>query len=113
MRYGDLASFPSTQTEPLNQSGSVDIVALYHDASETIYLPESWSGRTPAELSILVHELVHHAQNLAGQRFACPEEREKLAFEAQQRWLRPFGETLQSAYGIDPLTLLVRTSCFF
>jgi hypothetical protein len=46
-------------------SSQQDIVAVYSDATRTIYLPEGWTGTTPTELSILVHELVHHVQNIA------------------------------------------------
>ena len=90
-----------------------DIVALYDDRSSTIYLPEDWSGATPAELSMLVHELVHHIQNQAGLSFECPEAREKQAFAAQELWLAQFGTNLTAEFGIDTFTLFVRTSCFY
>jgi hypothetical protein len=38
-------------------SSQQDIVAVYSDATQTIYLPEGWTETTPTELSILVHEL--------------------------------------------------------
>ena len=88
-----------------------DIVAVYDDEARTIYLPEGWSGKAPGELSVLVHEMVHHIQNVAGLRFACPEEREKTAFEAQERWLGRFGSDLMTEFGLDPFTLLTRTNC--
>ncbi len=75
-----------------------------------IFLPEGWSEKTPSELS---HKMVHHIQNMAGLKFACPEEREKMAFEAQERWLALFGRTLQTEFGLDPFTLLVRTNCLY
>jgi hypothetical protein len=53
-----------------------DTVALYDDATQTIYLPQNWSDRTPAELSVLVHEMVHHFQNVLGLRYECPQARE-------------------------------------
>lgn len=88
-----------------------DIVAVYDDDARTIYLPEGWTGRTPAETSILVHEMVHHAQNLAGTRFECPQAREKPAYEAQSRWLGERGSDLEREFGIDGFTRLVLTSC--
>ncbi|AZN98644.1 hypothetical protein EJ066_16550 [Mesorhizobium sp. M9A.F.Ca.ET.002.03.1.2] len=88
-----------------------DVIAVYDDEARTIYLPEGWSGKTPGEQSVLVHEMVHHIQNVAGMRFACPEEREKTAFEAQERWLGRFGSDLVREFGLDPFTLLVRTNC--
>jgi hypothetical protein len=91
--------------------GSSTIVALYDDADRAIYLPETWTGDTPTELSVLVHEMVHHLQNLAGMRFACPAAREKLAYAAQRDWLALFGRDLFTDFETDPFTLLVRTEC--
>jgi hypothetical protein len=89
------------------------IVAVYDDTSRTIYLPDGWTGETEAQLSVLVHEMVHHLQNEMGQKFPCPAEREKLAFEAQEEFLAHYKLDLERAFGIDPLTRLVRTSCFY
>jgi hypothetical protein len=55
--------------------------------------------------------MVHHQQAAAGMRFACPGEREVLAYRAQGAWLGLFGETLESAFGIDAGTILVGTAC--
>jgi len=88
-----------------------DIVAVYDDSKRTIYLPEGWTGVTPAEQSLLVHEMVHHLQNLGNLKYECPEAREKLAFAAQKQWLELFGLGLLSEFELDPFTLLVRTSC--
>jgi uncharacterized protein DUF6647 len=88
-----------------------DIVAVYDDAKRTIYLPEGWTGVTPAEQSLLVHEMVHHLQNLGDLKYACLEAREKLAFAAQEQWLELFDRTLAGEFELDPFTLLVRTSC--
>ncbi|MEX0589978.1 MAG: DUF6647 family protein, partial [Xanthobacteraceae bacterium] len=45
-----------------------DVYALYVDTRRIIYLHEGWTGTTPAEVSVLVHELVHHLQNAAGMK---------------------------------------------
>ena len=88
-----------------------DVHAIYDDQSRTIYLPEGWAGTTPAEVSVLVHELVHHLQNVAGLANDCPEARERPAYRAQARWLELFGTNLADEFGIDAMTVLVRTSC--
>ena len=98
MRYGSKAKLPPGL-----------VVAVYDD--QTIYLSEAWTGHTPADLSVLVHEMVHHLQAAADMRFACPAEREVLAYHAQDAWLALFGESLESAFGIDAATLLVGTVC--
>ncbi|RWN02221.1 MAG: hypothetical protein EOR84_05140 [Mesorhizobium sp.] len=92
---------------------SEQVVALYHDDTRTIVLRPDWNAGSAADVSALVHELVHHLQNFESKTYACPEEREALAYDAQRRWLAFFGEDLESAFGIDPMTLLVRTTCAY
>jgi hypothetical protein len=87
------------------------ILAIYDDHTRTIYLPLGWSGTSPAELSVLVHEMVHHLQTKGGMTFECPAAREKLAYEAQEKWLGLFGRSLESEFGVDKFTLFVSTSC--
>lgn len=88
-----------------------EVVAAYDEANRIIYLTEGWTGRTAAELSVLVHEMVHHLQASASMRFACPAEQEVLAYQAQNAWLQLFGMDLESTFGIDPALLLVATVC--
>jgi hypothetical protein len=88
-----------------------DLEAVYDDRSRTIYLPEGWTGETPAEVSVLVHELAHHLQNTAEFKYDCAEAREKPAYQAQERWLELFGTSLAEEFAIDQMTLLVRTNC--
>jgi hypothetical protein len=90
-----------------------DTVAIYHDGTRTIYLPENWTGKTPGELSILVHEMAHHFQNLLELKHECPQEREKLAYLAQDRWLGLFGHSLASDFDLDPFSLFVKIKCFY
>ena len=84
LRFMTLLSDPGAQIAPNDRvsSAQYDTVAVYHNVTRTIYLPESWTGGTPAELSVLVHELVHHFQNVLGLKYECPQEREKLAYIA-------------------------------
>jgi hypothetical protein len=100
MRYG-----AGTEVRP------GEVIALYRDDLGTILVSDGWTGNTPAELSILVHEMVHHLQHAGDMRFACPAEREVLAYRAQNDWLGLFGETLETSFGIDAATLLVGTVC--
>jgi hypothetical protein len=41
-------------------AGHTDVVALYDDRTTTIYLSRGRDRRNPADVSVLVHELVHH-----------------------------------------------------
>ena len=88
-----------------------DIVALYDNRTRTIYLRQDWTGATPAELSVLVHEMAHHLQNVAGLKYDCAEAREKLAYEAQKKWLALYGRDLMKEFELDPFTLILRTNC--
>ena len=47
----------------------------------------------------------------AGAAYECPAEREKLTYEAQDKWLHLFGRNLEQEFEINGLALLVSTSC--
>ena len=96
----------------LNQP-ELDVVSLYSNEAKTIYLLDGWKGRTPGELSMVVHEMVHHLQNVGQLKFACPQEREKLAYSAQNDWLALFGSDLTREFQLDPFSVLVKTNCFY
>jgi hypothetical protein len=108
VKLGSLAEGGS-QATAADMSDSLH--AIYDDAERTIYLPAGWRLSSPRDLSLLVHELVHHLQNAGGLAYACPAAREKPAYEAQARWLAYAGDSLEESFGLDPMTLLVRTSC--
>ena len=90
-----------------------DTVALYEDNSRTIYLREGWTGATAAEISVLVHEMVHHLQNLRGEKFECAQAREMPAYTAQKKWLEASGLDFFREFETDPITLMLRTVCDF
>jgi hypothetical protein len=93
------------------KAGFANVVALYDGGSETIYLSEGWDRGDPVDVSVLVHELVHHLQQQAGLNYPCPQAREALAYEAQAQWLAMFGTTLEEEFQTNPLALKLRTSC--
>jgi hypothetical protein len=116
LRYQGLLSNPRSENAPSGDAGAAsrsDVVAIYSDATQTIYLPEGWTGTTAAELSVLVHEMVHHVQNVGGLKYQCPQEREKLAYMAQERWLGLFGHNLEADFELDAFSLLVKTRCLY
>lgn len=90
-----------------------DVVGLYVDETRTILLTEGWDAGDPADVSALVHELVHHLQNDAGARYWCSGEREAEAYAVQAEWLAQFDMTLESEFGLDPVTLELTTTCFY
>ena len=91
---------------------SYGIMSRYDDGRRTIHLPADWRGDSPAEISILLHQVVHHLQNVGGLRYGCPEERQKLAYLAQEKWLVAFGTGLKEKFAIDGDTFLFLTECY-
>ncbi len=63
-----------------------DVIAGYNDVRRVILLPDSWDDKSPADLSVLVHQMVHHLQNLSEIEYDCPGAREEPAYAAQDRW---------------------------
>jgi hypothetical protein len=80
-------------------------------ATQIAVLPDSWTGKTPSDLSILVHEMVHHLQNIAGLQFECSASREKAAYAAQEAWLALFGQSLLSEFELNQMALKLTTQC--
>jgi hypothetical protein len=93
--------------------GQRETLAAYDSLTRTVLLPEKWTGATVADVSMLVHETVHHLQNVAGLRYECPQASEKPAYEAQEKWLRLYGRDLAGEFELDGFTLLVTTQCFY
>ena len=88
-----------------------EAVAIYDEITGTIFLTEGWNSKNPVDVSVLVHEMVHHLQRKGGLRFACPAAREEAAYAAQDQWLRMFGRYLFDEFDLDAFTLKVTTSC--
>ena len=100
-----------TQAEEMDQSTQRRVVALYNIKSKTIFLPDDWIGKSPVDQSVLVHEMVHHLQNVANLKFECPMAREKLAYLAQDKWLGRFGTSLEKEFDVDMFTVLISSAC--
>jgi hypothetical protein len=90
-----------------------DLLAVYDRPSRTMYLREGWTGATAAEISVLVHEMVHHLQQEARIVYPCPAASEKLAYQAQEKWLARSNLSLEREFEVDRFTILVRASCMY
>jgi hypothetical protein len=88
-----------------------EVVAIYDDTSRTIFLPQGWTGATVAEQSVVVHEIVHHLQNLAGMKYECAGAREKPAYLAQNQWLKAHGLDLEKEFEVDMFTIVALSAC--
>lgn len=63
---------------------------LYDPDTQAIYLVQPWSARDPFDVSVLLHELVHHRQN-GGGHWYCPGAQELDAYRTQEAWLAELG----------------------
>ena len=88
-----------------------EVVAIYDDTKRIIYLPLGWTGTTASERSVLVHEMVHHLQNLGDLKYACGGAREKLAYLAQGKWLDVHDLDLEKEFDIDMFTIVMLSAC--
>jgi len=112
LRARDLASSQSF----IGNDGQVaqrEVVALYDNNTSTILLPDDWGGASPTDQSVLVHEMVHHLQNLGKLKFECPRAREKTAYLAQAKWLERFGLSLEKEFDVDMFTVLISSACMY
>ena len=66
------------------------IKGLYDAENATIWLVRPWSARDPRDVSVLLHELVHHRQ-VGAQHWYCPGAQELPAYRAQEAWLAELG----------------------
>ena len=108
-----IASDQLPDTAVINyQRSPQEMLAHYDDASKTIFLPDGWAGSTPAEMSVLVHAMAYHFQNVGGRaNYDCAEERKALPYEAQERWLGLYDRSLVKDFSIEPATLMLITQC--
>ncbi len=108
VRYRELGAKP----EHLWFSGRPNALDMtYDDAHGVIYLSEYWTGGSPAEISVLLHGLVNHTQREYGLTYACTQQREEVAFAAQEAWLKQFGRTLSDIFGLNEAAYMLSTQC--
>ncbi len=88
----------------------VVVYAHYNIDARLMTLPVTWSSTNPEDLSILIHEMVHHLQAEkwpGGKDAPCHGDREAAAYEAQRLFL----ESLGIVWDMDPMTLVMLTQC--
>ena len=84
----DIEIIGREQAENLRDAGersSGRTRGLYDDENQTIYLAEPWSSSNPHDISVLLHEMVHHRQS--GQHWYCQQAQEWRAYKIQAQWL--------------------------
>ena len=93
--------------------GCLNTVALYNRETQTIIINETFDPSKEYDLSVLLHEFIHHLQNINGdKRIGCAGDMEKQAYETQRRFLETRGTADTSKLmGIDTFTQLLITTC--
>ncbi len=73
----------------LQQKYNWTMHAVYNRQEKIIYLSENIDITTPIGESVVLHELVHHYQNISGlvNSFQCSQQSEKLAYNTQRLYL--------------------------
>ena len=66
---------------------------FYDIELEVIYIVKPWSPQNPKDVSVVLHELVHHRQQTA-QHWYCPGAQELPAYRLQEKWLAERGLTV-------------------
>lgn len=98
---------PDAEYDPEGRSVS----GLYDHRSGTIYLPDQWAADDVRDVSILLHELVHHLQHEAGVTYQCRGAMEAPAYAAQFAFIEAAGKDPFELLEMNGLFLLMVTTC--
>lgn len=81
-----------TFTLPPDRGAQFTQVGAFDPATGAIALAADLDVTSVFGRSVLLHELVHAAQQRAGKRYRCPAQREAEAYRVQSDYLRAMGE---------------------
>lgn len=85
LKRTDISCLPDNRLRPAaNYRGFYDIDRAM------IFIVEPWSLSNPRDVSVLLHELVHHRQQIA-KHWYCPGAQELPAYRLQEKWLAERG----------------------
>lgn len=91
------------------------VQAFYMHETQVIYLQDTWGASDLYDVSVLLHELVHHMQEGSGitiKTASCAaSELEKPAYDAQIAWLKAAGVDAYGTMGINGLAYYFYTVC--
>jgi len=79
----------------MSSSGALRPRGFYDPGTKEIMLVRPWSPRNAHDVSVLLHELVHHRQ-AANEHWYCPGAQELPAYKLQRQWLAELGLKLQA-----------------
>jgi hypothetical protein len=88
------------------------VVAVYDRKYRVIFLSTGWRADSIADRGTLVHELVHHVQEVARIPYPCLAARETLAYHLQAKWLRDNGVAdPYTLMNVDEFTIMMHSLC--
>lgn len=95
----------------LDEMYGAPVYALYAHHEGKIYLSSRVDLNTMQGKSVLLHELVHHYQNVSGAMdgYNCAEESEKLAYETQRDYLKAMKAKLLPE--LNAFNIIMRSLC--
>ena len=79
--------------------------AYYEPETATITLVRPWDSADPVDVSVLLHELIHHRQ--AGMNYYCLGAQELPAYRLQEAWLAAHGLALD----VNWIGIVLASSC--
>lgn len=88
----DIENPPTVQVveaKVLQADYGAPVYALYSHQDSAIYLSDTVDLSTIQGASVLLHELIHHYQNVSGAMdgYSCVRESEQLAYDVQRQYL--------------------------
>ena len=98
---------PHEVTEPSKMAAVIGNVprGLYAPETGEITLVLPWSAQDPHDVSVLLHELVHHRQN--AKHYYCEAAKEHTAYKLQKAWLAERHLTLD----VNWVAVILASSC--
>lgn len=97
--------------EYLHKEFGSPVYAFYNYSTKTVYISNKVDLSSHKGKSILVHELVHHYQNISGlrQTYLCIAESERLAYTTQKKYLLYYKAPLMKELG--EFNIIMRSIC--
>ena len=103
VRIVDPSTFPATGKSAMGIGKHVR--GLYDPETSVIHLVRPWSADNAQDISVLVHELVHHRQSR--RHYFCAGSQELHAYKLQKAWLAQQNEFLD----VNWIGVVLASSC--
>jgi hypothetical protein len=96
----------------LKEDTALSVRAAYIPEDNVIYLSHNIELNTLSFESVLIHELVHHIQNVNDINYSCRGHLEKAAYNLEIEYLIQNGiEDPYASMNLNPLSLIFITQC--